>query len=169
MRNPVPSEAPAVWITYTVPGASLARLDVKIYNVAGDTWRPIAPAEAPVGRLDAPGVWTGRAYVIWGGSDNQGEPIGDGAIYDPSTRSWAPATGVGAPAARAEHTAVWVGGIIAGCCLLAFSVALTTRPWCDGAWFADIANNLLHRRVMGMTILDPTEFPDTPLVKGIDR
>jgi hypothetical protein len=44
-----------------------------IYNVETDTWRPVAPGDAPVGRLDAPGVWTGRVYIVWGGSDNQGE------------------------------------------------------------------------------------------------
>lgn len=53
--------------------------------------------------------------------------------------------------------------------ILSCAEALTRRPWCDEAWFASPAYNLIHRGFMGMTVLDPHGFPFAPLVKDIDR
>jgi len=44
---------------------------------------------APIGpRSGHSAVWTGREMVIWGGADDQGDPLLDGAAYDPGVRSW---------------------------------------------------------------------------------
>ena len=53
--------------------------------------------------------------------------------------------------------------------ILSTATALTRRPWCDEAWFASPAYNLLHHHFMGMTILDPHGFVFAPLLKGIDQ
>ncbi len=53
-------------------------------------------------------------------------------------------------------------------CLITGGVAVSKRPWCDEGWFADIAYNLAHRGVMGLTLLDPHGFVFAPLVKGIE-
>src|SRR6185295_9082725 len=39
---------------------------------------------------------------------------------------------------------------------LAFASAYTRRPWCDEAWFADPAFNLLTKGTMGTTVLEPS-------------
>jgi 4-amino-4-deoxy-L-arabinose transferase-like glycosyltransferase len=39
--------------------------------------------------------------------------------------------------------------------LLALASAWTRRPWCDEAWFADPAYNLLTKGMMGTTVLEP--------------
>jgi len=79
-------------------------------------------------------VWTGSVYVIWGGSDNQGEPLGNGGIYDPSSRTWTRTTMTNAPPARSNHTAVWDGArmIVWGgsgpCCNNWFNDGFAYRP-----------------------------------------
>ncbi len=46
---------------------------------------------------------------------------------------------------------------------------MTRRPFCDEAWFADIAYNLIHHGHLGMKVLDPHGFPFATYVDGIDR
>ncbi len=53
--------------------------------------------------------------------------------------------------------------------LLATGAALRRRPWCDEAWFASVAYNLIHHGFMGMTVLDPHGYIFHPYVEGIDR
>ncbi len=53
--------------------------------------------------------------------------------------------------------------------LLATGIALTRRPFCDEAWFADIAYNLIHHGHLGMKVLDPHGFPFATYVDGVDR
>jgi hypothetical protein len=64
---------------------------------------------------------------------------------------------------------MWLASVVVGCCLLAFGIAETKRPWVDEAWFASIAYNLIHKGVMGMTVLDPHGFIFAPLVPEVDR
>lgn len=47
--------------------------------------------------------------LVWGGQDAGGNPLGDGAAYDPTTDTWLPITNLGAPPARTAHVASWVG------------------------------------------------------------
>src|SRR5271169_487716 len=53
--------------------------------------------------------------------------------------------------------------------LFSAGIALTRRPFCDEAWFADIPYNLIHHGSMGMRVLDPHGFPFSTYVEGIDR
>src|SRR3954470_20180497 len=53
--------------------------------------------------------------------------------------------------------------------LLSGAFALTKRPWCDEAWFASPAYNLINLGSMGTSILDPHGFTYAPDLKAIDR
>src|SRR5271169_202308 len=53
--------------------------------------------------------------------------------------------------------------------LFSAGIALTRRPFCDEAWFADAPYNLLHHGFLGMKVLDPHGFPFSTYVEGIDR
>ena len=52
-------------------------------------------------------VWTGTRMLVWGGYG--GDPLGDGASYDPGSNTWSPIAGLGAPSPRYVHRAVWTG------------------------------------------------------------
>lgn len=67
------------------------------------------------------------------------------------------------------HTAIWLAIVIVVCCCLSAGIAVSKRPWVDESWFTSIAYNVIHRGVMGMTILDPRGFIFAPLVRDIDR
>src|SRR6266436_1989375 len=54
-------------------------------------------------------VWSGKEFIVWGGSDVDGNPIGTGAKYNPVNNTWTPITTIGAPAQRSSHTAIWDG------------------------------------------------------------
>jgi hypothetical protein len=73
-------------------------------------WQPLSVAAGPSARTGHSALWTGRSMLVWGGRDDTGTPLGDGASYDPATNSWTPITTQGAPAARHSHSAVWTGG-----------------------------------------------------------
>jgi len=86
------------------------------YDPATDAWSaPPTQNGAPVGRRDAPAVWTGNAMIAWGGYRyNYYNPdslaVGTGGRYDPAADSWtATSMGSGVPTPRYDHTAVWTG------------------------------------------------------------
>ncbi len=54
-------------------------------------------------------MWSGKEFIVWGGSDAAGNPIGTGAKYDPVANTWTTMTTTGAPAPRSSHTAIWDG------------------------------------------------------------
>lgn len=60
-------------------------------------------------------------------------------------------------------------GIVLFSLLFATGAALTRRPWCDEGWFASIGWSLIHRGVMGMSVLDPHGYIFHTNVEGIDR
>jgi hypothetical protein len=68
-----------------------------------------------------------------------------------------------------RHPYVVLGAILGLSVFLSGAFAWTKRPWCDEAWFASPAYNLLNRGSMGTTILDPHGFAYTPDLKSIDR
>src|SRR5262249_10466235 len=61
------------------------------------------------GRYDHVAVWTGDRMIVWGGIALNGDPLGDGAAYDPVAKQWTPISELGAPSGRALATAVWTG------------------------------------------------------------
>jgi hypothetical protein len=80
------------------PGGDCERLgDGALYDPALNQWHPIANEGAPSPRSDHVLAWTGSRLLVWGGamyaapgaSDPQYTPLGDGALYDPSSSTWA--------------------------------------------------------------------------------
>jgi len=53
--------------------------------------------------------------------------------------------------------------------VLAWAGAHSLLPWCDEGWFSDPAWNLMHRGVLGNSILDPTASFREVNLAGIDR
>lgn len=87
------------------------------YDPATDTWSSISSTNAPNPHSYATAVWTGTEMIIWGGTDSStGNPVNDGAGYNPSTNTWKKISSTGAPSARLNHTAVWTGSqmLVAG-------------------------------------------------------
>jgi len=59
--------------------------------------------------------------------------------------------------------------ILLGFLALAAASALTHRPWCDEAWFASAAFNLVRHSSMSTSVLDPTSTWRSVQLTGIDR
>ena len=47
--------------------------------------------------------------IVWGGEDENFDPLNTGGIYDPDTDSWMPTNSANAPSLRKTHTAIWSG------------------------------------------------------------
>ena len=58
-------------------------------------------------------VAMGKSVFIWGGLDDDGNALADGAIYTPATDTWKTLPkGAGAPTARITPSAVWTGSVV---------------------------------------------------------
>lgn len=69
-----------------------------------------APPLLLVPRSKATAVAMGSAVFIWGGLDNEGKALDNGAIYEPAKDLWTPLPkDPGSPTARIMATAVWTG------------------------------------------------------------
>lgn len=71
-------------------------------------WRPMSATGAPSPRSGHTAIWTGSVLAVWGGQQD-GTPLGDGALYTPPSDTWKPVSTTDAPAARTDHVAVWTG------------------------------------------------------------
>jgi hypothetical protein len=93
--------------------SSVKVADGGVYDVASDTWAPMATLGAPSAREDGAAVWTGSRMVLWGGAQGSPDNSKTGGIYDPSLDVWVSApnlnAGTGAPLARNAHEVVWTG------------------------------------------------------------
>lgn len=80
------------------------------YDPTTDTWSSMSRGGAPSARAGTAAVWAPELnrMIIWGG-DGPGWPLGDGALYDPTTNTWSPMTSDGGPGGRVGHTMVWTG------------------------------------------------------------
>jgi len=79
------------------------------YNLSTGVWTPMpAPPAGFVGRVGHSAVWsvTGK-LLIWGGQNENYNPLGDGAIYTRSTNSWTTMNDTGSPGAREGHATLW--------------------------------------------------------------
>src|SRR6185369_9070971 len=70
--------------------------------------------------------------------------------------------------AKSRHSVI-ICGIVLGYLLLAVGSARTLLPWCDEAWFASPALNLINSGYMGTSVLDPTADFRTNRIQGINR
>jgi hypothetical protein len=80
-----------------------------LYDPVANRWAPTSMINVPSPRLRAAAVWTGTSsnkVVIFGGT-HKGQPLGDGAIFNPATNQWEPTLLFTSP--RFGHTAVWSG------------------------------------------------------------
>jgi len=93
--------------------------DGGVYDLASDTWTPIAAAGAPHGGL-APFAWTGEELVVIAKLDGYsmpGEILFEGARFDPSANAWSP---MSAPSLALADTLefanlklYWLGSVLA--------------------------------------------------------
>ncbi|MEY2554226.1 MAG: hypothetical protein QOC57_2086, partial [Ilumatobacteraceae bacterium] len=60
-------------------------------------------------RRSAKAVWTGSRVVIWGGIDDQGRGLQDGALFDPSSGEWTEIADAPAGVSGSGSAAVWTG------------------------------------------------------------
>ncbi|HWQ90446.1 MAG TPA: hypothetical protein VN673_02155, partial [Clostridia bacterium] len=90
---------------------NLYRSDGGRYNLAANTWSPMAAASAPSARSGHAAVWTGSEMLIWGGANTLGghtHPT-DNARYHPATDAWRAISTNGAPSGRTAFSSVWTG------------------------------------------------------------
>ncbi|MBK8207636.1 MAG: putative Ig domain-containing protein [Planctomycetes bacterium] len=85
--------------------------DGAAYDPATDTWRALAAVPSSLaGRERHKAVWGGGIMLLWGGFDDTGSPLFDGATYDPAADTWASITATGAPNVWAyQSTVLWTG------------------------------------------------------------
>ena len=73
------------------------------YNPSSNSWSPISSSGAPSARANHSAVWTGTDLVVWGGCcSSSGQPLSDGASYDPATDTWRPVTMSNAPSVQRQ-------------------------------------------------------------------
>src|SRR5262245_36919352 len=63
------------------------------YRPDDDTWRSLSAQAEPAARGHAYAAWSGSELCVWGGVDEhapgfRGEPLRDGAAYDPRADAW---------------------------------------------------------------------------------
>jgi N-acetylneuraminic acid mutarotase len=71
-------------------------------------WQTTTLHGAPSPRWGQSAVFTGSDVIVFGGCDDAGRRLGDGAVYAPADNVWRPLPG-GGPSARCGHAAVWTG------------------------------------------------------------
>jgi N-acetylneuraminic acid mutarotase len=79
------------------------------YNLVTDTWTATSTINAPSPRYIHTAVWTGSEMIVWGGSDENFQPLNTGARYNPGLDTWTPTSTTNVPVPRISHTAVWTG------------------------------------------------------------
>jgi N-acetylneuraminic acid mutarotase len=84
--------------------------EVALLDCTEDAWTATSTTDAPDGRIDYTGLWTGSEMIVWGGFN--GSPpyfLNTGGRYNPSTDTWTATDTSNAPSARDFHAAVWTG------------------------------------------------------------
>lgn len=89
----------------TLSGAGWATFS----SVPAPAWNNGSTALAPTARSGHGAVWSGQAWLIWGGSLGAGALSATGASYDPVANQWTPFSEFNPPAARTGHSAIWTG------------------------------------------------------------
>jgi hypothetical protein len=132
--------------------------------VAGDVqWRALPPA--PIGaRAGAASVWTGSAFVVWGGRDASYRALSDGAWYDPRTQVWHPMHA--SPLAPPGPSGVYRGMPLAGdAVIVSGRKAAVYTPGTD-SWRA--LPDVPLAKVDGSALTMPGA-PEMVVVNGVDR
>jgi hypothetical protein len=81
------------------------------YNPGTNSWTTTSTTQAPSGRTDHKGVWTGSEMIVWGGFYYDGVNyvlVNTGGRYTPGADNWIATSATNrCPDARELHTAVW--------------------------------------------------------------
>ena len=86
--------------------------DGAVYDVATDSWTPMAPQNAPGPRAAMIAFAAGGQAFLWGGTDGTANSLGeqtifrDGAMYDPNRDLWTPISTANSPVRAAGG--LWV-------------------------------------------------------------
>lgn len=80
------------------------------YDPAAGTAVAFTGTNPPAARSQASAAWTGSELIVWGGVDAAGEPLADGARYNPVADAWTPLPPISADFVPAlTSSAVWTG------------------------------------------------------------
>jgi DNA-binding NarL/FixJ family response regulator/N-acetylneuraminic acid mutarotase len=72
-------------------------------------WQNGSTAGEPSARTEHAAVWTGTAFVVWGGRNLGSAYLQSGAIYDAAANTWTAISPVDAPSPRSKPVGVWTG------------------------------------------------------------
>ena len=61
---------------------------VFLYDPLADEWELASSVNAPIFRYSPLMAWTGAKLIVWGGSDENGQNVYTGGIYDPVSKLW---------------------------------------------------------------------------------
>ncbi|MDA7525226.1 galactose oxidase [Verrucomicrobia bacterium] len=87
----------------------IAKSFVPFMSVPAPPWRIGSPDHDLSARFGHSAIWSGNAWIIWGGTLGAGVYSSSGALYLPESDQWQTVSDLDAPAARSGHTAVWSG------------------------------------------------------------
>ena len=79
------------------------------YNLVTDSWTATSTINAPAPRYSHTAVWTGSEMIVWGGNDENSQPLNTGGRYNPGLDTWIPTSTTNVPVPRIGHTAIWTG------------------------------------------------------------
>lgn len=103
-------QLPTIFMTYKQypGGVSTQYLQLPMYENGKS-----GQMDAPVGRTNASGVWTGTEMLVWGGyyysADSGYVFLNDGGKYSPQSDTWASISSINAPRKRGYASSVWTG------------------------------------------------------------
>lgn len=109
--GPMSDRSPNVWtgselLVWPAQSSGGATVNVPTaYDPTHDAWRTLA--RPPIAaRQSAASVWTGKEWIVWGGTTGSAE-LADGAAYDPATDTWR--TIAASPLSARRIRGVWTG------------------------------------------------------------
>lgn len=129
------------------------------YDPITDAWTPMPSTGAPIGRVGAASVWTGRELFVWGGARHE-QVLDDGARFAPPPVPTAlPATGAGGTARdEAKRAAVASRWAVSAPCH-ALLPRLTDSRRAPGALPTQGTAHPLRKRLIHSTRSDRTRPP----------
>jgi hypothetical protein len=123
-----------------------------LFDAASRTWRSLPPSPLS-GRSLAASAWTGREFLVWGGTDLNTYPyegFDDGAAFDPSTGRWRRLPP--APIEGRAPMSVWTGEELI---VWGTAVRVTPRPR-DGAAYDPLTNTWRRMAEAPIELTDAT-------------
>jgi hypothetical protein len=71
-----------VWGGDDIPSGNFFNTGAR-YNLVTDTWTATSTINAPSPRYSHTAVWTGSEMIVWGGNDENSQPLNTGGRYNP--------------------------------------------------------------------------------------